>query len=329
MAYDKNNLLAVKGRIGELLYAICAFKNYGWTCEESAELQKVGVDFIVREKKMTKYVDVKLSDKVGPFFSIAYRNSSGPRHPFIPGCRAPYLIIVTLNWDIYIAANLDKLQHKVPTKELAIEKLTTYMLKEECNKLVQQLESQDKRDTYTDLCHLLIAHRTLSRLEKELEKKQSFKDSEELMRNYVVSIDEILVSEVLSLAQGFNDFRNGHSRTDSKDNKLITKREYYTRFGNITAAEVYWSAVSTENIYKPDLNKSPVSVSKSLTSLNKPLSFGKKHKGRSVYEIFQVDPKYIDWMIGEIKTNPKSGFMQEYDMQAAELIKQLEHVKIS
>ena len=256
MVYNENDLFAIKGRIGELVYAIYVETRYDWSCYEEADLQKVGVDFIVTEKKMAKKVDVKLSDKLGDFFSMAYSKPTGLRYPFRDGGLANYLEVVSLDWTVYMKDHLEKAKTKYPTEELAKKELSKYIDKEELDKLVLALEKQEKRNTHTDLCELSVAHRTCERLEKEFKKKDVYKDFEELLSKYVRSIDEIQTQDIIRFKPFLGQLKSGHSITDGSNCKVMTKRDCYTRYGMMIAAEFYWKAIpSRSNIYTNPLEK--------------------------------------------------------------------------
>jgi hypothetical protein len=259
VVYNENDLFAIKGRIGELIYAIFVETKYNWSCYEEADLQKVGVDFIVTEKKMTKKVDVKLSDKLGDFFSMAYSKPTGLRYPFRDGGLANYLEIVSLDWNGYMKDHLERAKSKYPNEEQAKKELAKYINEEELNKLVLVLEKQEKRNTHTDLCELVVAHRTCERLETELKKKTTYKDFDEILSKYVHSIDEVQTQDVIRFKPFLGSLKSGYSITDNTGQKVLTKRDCYTRYGMMIAAEFYWNAMpSRNNLYNNIADSSQV-----------------------------------------------------------------------
>ena len=254
--FNKNDLFPLKGRFGELVYKGYLIQNFGWVCEENDELQKAGVDFIVRTKDgiEIRKVDVKLTDTNPEYFSIAYsKNGNSQRFPNRDGCKADRLCIVSCLYDKYIQDNQESTRSLFPTEEQAIDKLSEFMSKEDSDHLISTMREKDKKKkdkTFLgDLHDLIIAHQVCNQLEKEIN-SGSFSILNTILQNYITSIDEIPFGMILDLLRGFENFRDGQVTYDKNGTLLAAKRDKYTRYGLYTAAEIGWNAVETINIYK-------------------------------------------------------------------------------
>lgn len=99
MAYKEDDLNPTKGTIGEYLYAnYLDYSSEGKTRCKDPDLQKYGVDWRIEGSTHVIDIDVKLSDKLGDYFAVTYRNANNIRMPFKKGCEATWLGIVTFDW---------------------------------------------------------------------------------------------------------------------------------------------------------------------------------------------------------------------------------------
>lgn len=100
VAYDENNINAIKGRIGELIYFYELKDKNNVNLYQSADMQKYGVDWCLKfdNSPYEIFVDVKLSDHLDTFFTLFYKNEKNIRHPFKKGCLSDWLSIVSFDW---------------------------------------------------------------------------------------------------------------------------------------------------------------------------------------------------------------------------------------
>jgi hypothetical protein len=103
MVYNEEDLNPTKGKIGEYLYAnYLDYSSKGKARCKDPDMQKYGVDWRIEGPTHDIDIDVKLSDRLGDFFAVTYRNSNNIRMPFKKGCEATWLGIVTFDWSRFI-----------------------------------------------------------------------------------------------------------------------------------------------------------------------------------------------------------------------------------
>lgn len=103
MAYNEEDLNPTKGKIGEYLYA--NYLDYSSKAKArcvNPDMQKYGVDWRIEGPTHVIDIDVKLSDLLGDYFAVTYRNANNIRMPFKKGCEATWLGIVTFDWTRFI-----------------------------------------------------------------------------------------------------------------------------------------------------------------------------------------------------------------------------------
>ena len=140
MVYNEDDLNPTKGTIGEYLYAnYLAYSSKGDTACIDPDMQRYGVDWRI-EGSHNIDIDVKLSDQLGEYFAVTYRNSSNIRMPFKKGCEATWLGIVTFDWSRFIeeqSGEMEELEYAHEVRDTLKEeyktrkyKLTKRLIKE-------------------------------------------------------------------------------------------------------------------------------------------------------------------------------------------------------
>jgi len=125
--YREDDLNPTKGTIGEYLYAnYLDYTSKGSTRCLDPDLQKYGVDWRIESSTHVIDIDVKLSDLLGNYFAVTFRNSNNIRMPFKKGCEATWLGIVTFDWSRFIEN-----ETKNQESELALAHKVRDMLKSE------------------------------------------------------------------------------------------------------------------------------------------------------------------------------------------------------
>ena len=261
MAYNKDNLNGVKGRIGELIFANFIFDKFEIVSHEDPGLQSAGVDFtLLSFGKINTKVDVKLSDKTNDIFSMFYNNGTNMRHPFVPTCQADYIGIVQFDWKTYQKDNEPQKAEEELCKDL--EKY----IPEESRSIITEAVALKKNGLKT-LKELYVAHRTVDRLQKEnddilthqsktmaccLDSTYSIPDTLELLDKYVLSISLVQVSRIKDICRPFSNMQSGWEIRDNKGDMIVRKAPYGS---GCYAAEISFEAVKNHSqfLYKKDL----------------------------------------------------------------------------
>jgi hypothetical protein len=187
MVYDENSLNSIKGRIGELVYALFLEHKYCVICEDP-DLQKKGIDWRIKDLRGPHFVDidVKLSDKLEDYFSIFYRNEWNIRMPFKKGCSALWLSIVTFDWKKFCKDN----------------------------------------NVNADGDELQVARDLRDNLQKAYDKVEFYDFLDLIVNRYVISIIDIKTQIVVGLCAGFAEKNPNESNADSHGQIVATRRDY-------------------------------------------------------------------------------------------------------
>lgn len=129
MVYNENDLNPTKGTIGEYLYSnYLDYSSKGKARCINPDLQKYGVDWRIEGPTHVIDIDVKLSDLLGDYFAVTFRNANNIRMPFKKGCEATWLGIVSFDWSRFAKEEANglielDLAHKV--REILREEYTS------------------------------------------------------------------------------------------------------------------------------------------------------------------------------------------------------------
>lgn len=200
-SWQEGTLNTLKGDIGELI--VKNFLKYQYEVDVFPGVQKFGVDYQIPRTFGDGYdnVDVKLSDKLDEEFTMAYRNDGNLRHPWRDNCKADDIIVVTFDFQEFAKQCSQKVSLTIEEIEEEIDSFCNTdfsIIKARCEK---------EKNDYQEVClTLLICHRTKKRLQED----KDFKDTQELLDNYVHSICAIKTRALKEIGRRLEGCRPGY-----------------------------------------------------------------------------------------------------------------------
>jgi hypothetical protein len=242
------------------------------------------------------------------------------RHPQRDGCLATEVVVVTFDWNAFIDDHIGKMDG-MEEEQLEKEIQARFM----CEELNPEFFFKSlKGNRYTGnnplerLKKLLIAQKTRIRLREEFDKKQIFKDTEQLLEKYVISVISVKTEAIKALFRKINHCRPGEAIMDNGHEIISLHGDEY----KFVWAEIGWSAI--ENVYKEVLYNANHFKAKEVevndwakandidlrTTLKVEWPFHKSNlivideRGKTLQ---QMRKESLEWILEETK-NPKSTF---------------------
>lgn len=210
MAYNENDLNPTKGTIGEYIYAnFLDYSSKGQSRCIDPDLQRYGIDWRIEGPTHRIDIDVKLSDHLGDYFAVTYRNSNNIRMPFKKGCEATWLGIITFDWSKFI-------EEESPTH-----------YKEGLSSTENELQ---------------FAHFVRDTLMAEYASQTKYTWTKKLIKKYTVSIVDIKVQTVQQLCRGFAEKEDGDGNYESGE--VVALRQGSDHYA---AAHIKWGAIKPQS----------------------------------------------------------------------------------